>query len=70
MTAKAAKRRPRLSRQKNERKPQEVTMYAAVMSFILLLPWGLAALTTIGYFRSRRPAVARVVRRRDPRDLI
>jgi len=45
-------------------------MYAAVMSFILLLPWAIAALMTIGSLRSRRPALTRVARRRNVRGFI
>jgi hypothetical protein len=42
-------------------------MYAAIMSVILLFPWGLATLTTIGYLRAQRQAVTRVARRSDLR---
>ena len=31
-------------------------MYGAVISFILLFPWALVALATVGHLRSRRVA--------------
>ena len=45
-------------------------MYATVISLILLLPWALVALTTIGHLCSRRPRLARGIRRREPADFI
>ena len=45
-------------------------MYGAVISFILLFPWALVALTTIGHLRSLRPRLARSIRRREPADFL
>jgi len=45
-------------------------MYATVISLILLFPLALAALTTIGHLYSRRPRLARSIRRRKPTDFL
>ena len=45
-------------------------MYTTVISSILLFPWALAALTTIGYLYSRGPRLAQFIRRRKPADSI
>ncbi len=45
-------------------------MYAAIISIILLFPWALATLTTIGHLRSRRLRLARGIQRGESADPI
>jgi hypothetical protein len=46
-------------------------MFGAVVAFILLFPWALVALTTIGYVRTRRvAALPHRQERRKPADLL
>jgi hypothetical protein len=43
-------------------------MYGVVISLILLFPWALVALASVGYLRSRRAGLALVERRSKPAD--
>jgi hypothetical protein len=46
----------------------EKAMYGIVISLVLLFPWALVALATVGHLRSRRAGLALVDRRCKPAD--